>query len=360
MSRLTRLSVLSFILAFGVLAGARLLLQAVPQGVQNAGRHAGPRAPAARTAPAPDPNSAAPSLWSASLSRDRRTIILAYDGAAWITGLEVGILAGNPRFGSAAPGAGLVPEATPGPGQWVFKVAGREPYNIVLKSDGPALEVSLAGFPAGGEAQPAIVADVDGGADPIQARLSDPGDGIQQMESGGAGSTLSDCIYDRFRDQALQVLGRKAGFRHTVRGWQVTVSDPLGSAPHCRFRVVSHVFGHRLPFFAPLDKKKWPEVPVGWISWCDYFSHVTEKDIVQNAEAIASYYKPFGLKYCLVDAGWQAEGDGEDGSPIGGDWNAWNAKFPHGMKWLADQIHARGLYAGLWLSVFGNADEQFY
>ncbi|MCL5670932.1 MAG: alpha-galactosidase, partial [Acidobacteria bacterium] len=129
-----------------------------------------------------------------------------------------------------------------------------------------------------------------------------------------------------------------------------TVSDPLGNAPSCRFRVVSHVLGRRLPFFALLDKKKWPDVPVGWISWYDYFSHVTEKDVLKNVQAIASYYKPFGLKYCLVDGGWQAEGD----------WNAWNNKFPHGMKWLADQIHAHGLYAGLWLSAFGTSDAQFY
>ncbi|HEV2245397.1 MAG TPA: hypothetical protein VGW37_01980 [Terriglobia bacterium] len=58
---------------------------------------------------------------------------------------------------------------------------------------------------------------------------------------------------------------------------------------------------------------------------------------MEKAQAVAKDYDPFGLKYCLVDAAWQAAGDGEKGSPIGGDWNARNDKFPHGMKWLANQ-----------------------
>ena len=357
MVRLIRFSFLSFVLASGILAGTSLLVRSFAQTTPAsqglaAGSEASAQPAAAQSAPA--------AAWSVGLSRDHRSITLAYGGAVWVGGLEVRILAGDPRLGSSASAAGLTPQASSSAGNWVFKVPGPYPYEIVLNSSGSALEVSLSGFPSGGEAQAAIGATVYGGADPIQVRLRDTGDGIQQMESGGAVSTLNTCIYDRFRDQALQVLGRRTRFSPMEGGTTVTVSDPLGSAPHCRFRVVSNVMGRRLPFFAPLDKKKFPEAPVGWISWYDYFSHVTEQDVLKNVQAIASYYKPFGLKYCLVDAGWQAAGGGENGSPIGGDWNAWNSKFPHGMKWLADQIHAHGLYAGLWLSAFGNADEQFY
>lgn len=369
MTRFLRFFVLALILASGMVLAARFTVEASPQASSRVRHHTrrSRRHPArkarARTQkkPAPARNSLVSSpSWSARLSRDRRTITMEYDGAVWVSGLEVRALAGGSRLNSAASAKGLVPESSSKPGKWVFKVPVPEAYEIVLNSDGPAMEVSLSGFPTGGNAHAAIVADIYGGPDPIQVRLSDPDDGIQQMESGGAVSTLNHSVYDRFRDQALQVLGRKTSFRHWALGAVATVSDPLGSAPHCRFRVVSHVMGSRLPFFAPLDKKKWPEAPVGWISWYDYFSRITEKEIVENAKTVAGYYRPFGLKYCLVDAGWQADGDGENGSPIGGDWNAWNKKFPHGMRWLADQIHAQGLYAGLWLSAFGNADEQFY
>lgn len=358
MNRLARFFGYALILATGIIVGGKLLLQAFPQKshreLHRFSRVAAP-APIAR-----EPiQSSHVSSWSAGLSRDGHFITLDYDGSPWVSGLRVEVTAGDARLSSTAPGTKLVRESSQ-PGRWAFKVEGHKPYEIVLSSDGAAIDVSIAGFPSGGEAQAAFVADIDGGPDPIQARLRDPGDGIMQMESGRATSTLNDCVYDRFRDQALRVLARNTSFATTARGFQVTASDPLGSAPHCRFKVIAHVYGRRLPYFKPLNKKKWPHAPVGWISWYYYFSHVTEKDILQNARAIAAYYKPFGLKYCLVDAGWQAEGGGEKGSPIGGDWNAWNKKFPHGMKWLATQIHQQGLYAGLWLSVFGNADRQFY
>jgi Melibiase/Alpha galactosidase C-terminal beta sandwich domain len=353
MTRIKRFLVLAFILASGFFAGTKLLLQAIPQTTSKAQGQT-------NTAIAPARTQADPASWTATLSRDRRTITLAYGGAAWVTGLRVEVIGGDPRLSSTAPRARLAPVPSFQPGRSIFKVQRPAPYEIVLDGEGLSLEVSLSGFPPGGEAQAAIVAEIDGGPDPIQARLRDANDGVQQMVSGHATSTLNDCVYDRFRDQALRVLARDASFSPAAKGFKVSASDSLGGAPHCRFTVVEHVYGRRLPFFAPLDKMKWPEVPVGWISWYEYFSHVTEKEIVENARAVAKYYKPFGLKYCLVDAGWQAEGDGEKGSPIGGDWNAWNDKFPHGMKWLADQIHANGLYAGLWLSAFGNADAQFY
>ena len=361
MTRLTRTAVVAFILASTLPCRPYEAARVVPQ------RAAHPRARARKTAaPGRTPQQEvsqtvqASAAWSVGLSRDNRTISLAFDGATWVTGLKVGVIAGDPKISSTAPGVRLSPVASANPGQWTFKVQGPAPYEINLNSNGPAIEVSLAGLPSGGDVQLDIAAEIAGGPDPIQARLHDAHDGIMQMESGGATSPLNDCVFDRFRDQALCVLARRTSFRPIPGGLEVTASDPLGSAPSCRFMLVKNVYKRRLPFYAPLDKQKWPQAPVGWISWYDYFSHITEQEILENARAVSSYYKPFGLKYCLVDAGWQAAGDGEKGSPIGGDWNAWNKKFPHGMKWLADQIHAQGLYAGLWLSAFGNADEQFY
>ncbi|MCL5670931.1 MAG: hypothetical protein M1423_06505, partial [Acidobacteria bacterium] len=209
MNHFTRFYVLALVLVSGILVATSLLVKSFAQtsstGTKGPGltEQAGPAsAPIAH-----------PSAWSAALSRDHRTITLAYDGAVWVTGLEVRVLAGDSRLDSGASPTGLVPEPSPRVGEWVFKVPGPQPYEIVLTSDGPALAVSVAGFPSGGEVQAAIVAAVYGGRDPIQVRLRDSGDGVLQMESGGAVSTLNDCVYDRFRDQALQVLGRRTSFR---------------------------------------------------------------------------------------------------------------------------------------------------
>ena len=130
--------------------------------------------------------------------------------------------------------------------------------------------------------------------------------------------------------------------------------------PICRFKIVDRVYENRLPYYKPLDKQRWPKVPVLWSSWYYYFAHVKEEDILRNAAAVARDYKPFGLGYVLVEAGWQVAGDDVDPNPIGGDWTEPNEKFLHGMKWLADRIHDQGLKAGLTIMEFSQADEKFY
>ncbi len=85
------------------------------------------------------------------------------------------------------------------------------------------------------------------------------------------------------------------------------------------------------------------DVTNGWCSWYYYFTNVTEADIIANLEFLAAHKEELPLQYVQIDDGYQSEI---------GDWLTTNEKFPHGMKWLADQIHARGYRAGLWLAPF--------
>ena len=80
----------------------------------------------------------------------------------------------------------------------------------------------------------------------------------------------------------------------------------------------------------------------GWCDWFMAFEHITEEEVLRNAEFAARTLKPFGLEYIQVDEGFQR---------WHGDWEG-NARFPHGMKWLADRIRALGLKSGLWLAPY--------
>ena len=80
----------------------------------------------------------------------------------------------------------------------------------------------------------------------------------------------------------------------------------------------------------------------GWCEWFYAFEHITEDEVIRNAEFAARHLKPFGLEYIQVDEGFQR---------WHGDWEG-NARFPHGMKWLADRIRALGLKPGLWLAPY--------
>jgi hypothetical protein len=80
----------------------------------------------------------------------------------------------------------------------------------------------------------------------------------------------------------------------------------------------------------------------GWCDWFVTYEHITEEEVLRNAEFAARTLKPFGLEYIQVDEGFQR---------WHGEWEG-NAKFPHGMKWLADRIRALGLKPGIWLAPY--------
>jgi hypothetical protein len=80
----------------------------------------------------------------------------------------------------------------------------------------------------------------------------------------------------------------------------------------------------------------------GWCSWFYTYGNSTEDEQVKNAEFIAKHLKPYGLEWVQMDDGYQRSR---------GDWDG-NARFPHGMKWLAQRIRKLGLKAGIWVAPF--------
>ncbi|MBR0459977.1 MAG: alpha-galactosidase [Victivallales bacterium] len=79
----------------------------------------------------------------------------------------------------------------------------------------------------------------------------------------------------------------------------------------------------------------------GWNSWDYYRWTITEDEVLRNARFIAN--DPVLRKHIrriIVDDGWQY---------CYGEWDA-NPYFPHGMKWLAEQITALGFEPGLWFA----------
>ncbi|MEK7674457.1 MAG: glycoside hydrolase family 36 protein [Verrucomicrobiota bacterium] len=80
--------------------------------------------------------------------------------------------------------------------------------------------------------------------------------------------------------------------------------------------------------------------------WCSWYAHrmgMTEEKVLANAAVAAKHFKPLGFEIMQLDHGWQ-RGD------VTGDWVP-NERFPHGLKWLADQLRERyGLRLGVWIS----------
>ncbi|MDV9170537.1 fibronectin type III domain-containing protein [Streptomyces sp. W16] len=73
---------------------------------------------------------------------------------------------------------------------------------------------------------------------------------------------------------------------------------------------------------------------------------LTEAHVLQQADVLSAKLKSHGYDYVNVDAGWNdAKGDAY-ARPTPN-----LTKFPHGMKYLADQLHRKGLKFGLYLAV---------
>lgn len=87
--------------------------------------------------------------------------------------------------------------------------------------------------------------------------------------------------------------------------------------------------------------------PTGWCSWYYFFTQVTEDDVIRNLRVLESRRRELPIDAVQIDDGYQADI---------GDWVAVNEKFPHGMRWLAQQITSAGYTAGLWLAPFLIAD----
>lgn len=80
-------------------------------------------------------------------------------------------------------------------------------------------------------------------------------------------------------------------------------------------------------------------VPTGWCSWYYFYNTVSEADVVANLAEMAREGHP--AEYVQIDDGYQS---------FTGDWLVPNAKFPSGMKALADRIREAGYRPGLWLA----------
>ncbi len=86
--------------------------------------------------------------------------------------------------------------------------------------------------------------------------------------------------------------------------------------------------------------------PMGWSSWNIFRHNINENVILQIAKAVKeSGLADAGYIYINLDDCWQSSMRDENGK-MQGDFST----FPHGIKWLVEQINELGLKAGIYSS----------
>lgn len=83
--------------------------------------------------------------------------------------------------------------------------------------------------------------------------------------------------------------------------------------------------------------------PMGWNSWNKFGCDVSEKLIMEIADAMVnSGMADAGYEYIVIDDCWQVARN-EDGEIV-----VDKERFPNGMKYLADYVHSKGLKFGIY------------
>lgn len=84
--------------------------------------------------------------------------------------------------------------------------------------------------------------------------------------------------------------------------------------------------------------------PMGWNSWNTFGADISEQLIMEIADAMVEKgYRDAGYEYVVIDDCWSLKERDASGRLV-----ADPAKFPHGMKYLADYIHGKGLKFGMY------------
>lgn len=84
--------------------------------------------------------------------------------------------------------------------------------------------------------------------------------------------------------------------------------------------------------------------PMGWNSWNTFAANISEALILETARTIAeSPLRECGYEYVVIDDCWAQQSRGEDGRL-----RADPDKFPHGIRYVADAVHALGLKLGIY------------
>ncbi|MEU2390233.1 ricin-type beta-trefoil lectin domain protein [Streptomyces sp. NPDC007369] len=84
--------------------------------------------------------------------------------------------------------------------------------------------------------------------------------------------------------------------------------------------------------------------PMGWNNWAHYMCDIDEAKVVANADAlVSSGLAAKGYDTVTVDDCWMTKSRDAQGALV-----VDTQKFPHGMAWLGEYLHAKGLKFGIY------------
>ena len=195
--------------------------------------------------------------------------------------------------------------------------------------------------------------------------IPQPGEQVLNFGDGAADTSLNDSIFAREEDFALRFFSFDTSVKTLGMGmYEVALAASVDDSAYSSIVVDadSCYYGSRwVPAYHPIDRRRCPKAPTGWMSWNIYFDKAGSAENLAEARIAAKYLKPFGLDIWSIES-WQ---DNSLWLWVGENFHChenkcYKPQFPEGMKWLADEIRKLGFKPGIWMTLYGSGDKEFH
>lgn len=190
------------------------------------------------------------------------------------------------------------------------------------------------------------------------------GERVLQLGANSPDSELNDSVFSPQTDSMLKLRAAELKIKSLGGGkFEFAMSGEISEAAEAAFSFdlqKDYLKNRYVPYYRPLDRKRCPKTPAGWMSWNTYFDKATAEDNLAEARVGQKYLQPFGCEIWSIES-WQGN---SDQLPVSKFYNmnleVNEKQFPEGMKKLAEDIRALGFRPGIWMAPFGTGNEEFY
>lgn len=188
---------------------------------------------------------------------------------------------------------------------------------------------------------------------------------VIQMGTGMTDSKCNDALFDREHDRCLVFSGANQLEITTVDADNFNLKFQLVIQKAAQAAIVLELHDdyykdRYIPYYEPINKKRCPSPPTGWMSWNVYFDQAGAKENLDEARIGARELKPFGMEFWSIES-WQGNSDSLPVSKFDNlNLTAHKGQFPEGMGKLAKDIREIGFRPGIWTAPFGTGSDEFY
>ncbi len=195
--------------------------------------------------------------------------------------------------------------------------------------------------------------------------IPQPGEQVLNFGDGAADTSLNDSIFAREEDFALRFFSFDTEIKTLGMGaYEVQLQASVDDSAYSSIVIDADTkyYGSRwVPAYHPIDRRRCPKAPTGWMSWNIYFDKAGSAENLAEARIGAKYLKPFGMDIWSIES-WQ---DNSLWLWVGENFHChenkcYKPQFPEGMKWLADEIRKLGFKPGIWMTLYGSGDKVFH